>query len=222
MKALLLDTETTGIGEGHHAIEVAICLYDLELGVPLSSFASLIRSATNEAEHINRIPVAALGTAPGPAAVWSAVLPYALQSDVIVAHRAEFDRGFVPRELAELRPWICSKFDVEFGEEHGVGPGLVHLALSLGLGVASAHRAMTDVDTMARIFTRAREMGHSLPDMITRAQRPKARFQALVSYDDRELAKRAGFEWDPEKKTWERTMFEDRAAELTFKTRKVG
>lgn len=221
MKALLLDTETTGIGEGHHAVEVAVVLYDLRKATVLSAYSSLIQSDTNEAAAINRIPVEALVDAPRPDDVWPCVTALAKRADIIMAHRAEFDRGFVPTDLAGLR-WVCSKFDIQWPGEHSVGPGLVHLALGMGLGVASAHRAMTDCDTLSRCLSRAAEMGHDLVAMVERAMRPKGRFQALVSYDDRQKAKDAGFEWDGARKTWERTMFIDDAEALSFKTRRIG
>lgn len=52
--------------------------------------------------------------------------------------------------------------------------------------------------------------------MFQMALRPKAWFKALVSYDNRELAKKAGFKWIPELKSWVRKMAVDDTKELPF------
>jgi DNA polymerase-3 subunit epsilon len=138
-------------------------------------------------------------------------------TDCVAAHRAEFDRKFVESAGVEIAgPWCCTKSDFEWPNDLR-GESLVQLALGLGLGVSSAHRAMTDVDTMARVLTRVHEMGRSLPDMFRRACRPKKRFVALVSYDSRDIAKQAGFAWDDQRREWWKAMPPQDAEELTFR-----
>lgn len=61
---LLLDTETTGTDESAVCIEVAVALYSVEHAAVTRSYSSLIQHGTNEAEHINRIPVGLLASAP--------------------------------------------------------------------------------------------------------------------------------------------------------------
>lgn len=215
--AALLDTETQGLDPSVHAvIEVGVCLYDLELGCPIESYASLIRADGNDAEKHNRIPSAALEYAQHPIEVWRRVSSLVSQADIIAAHRAEFDRLFVPESIRVLRPWVCTKTDFDWP---GVGRGdhLVHLALAYGLGVSSAHRALTDVDHMARILTRVHELGHSLPSLFERAARPKKRFVALVSYEMRQVAKDAGFLWDEKRREWYRAMPEQDVEALSFR-----
>lgn len=217
--ALIIDTETTGLDPTvHRCIEVACCLFDLRLGIPLASYASLIRSESNEAEPINRIPVAALVDAQHAEIVWRSVGAMFAEADVIVAHRAEFDRGFVAEHLRTMRPWVCSKFHLELPLGKS-GDHLTHLALAHGLGVMSAHRAMADVDTLARILSRVHEMGHPLPALIERAMRPRVKVIALTSYDEREMTKAAGFAWEPTSKTWWKEMVAEDVAALPFRTR---
>ncbi|MBV8883085.1 MAG: hypothetical protein JO235_03670 [Chroococcidiopsidaceae cyanobacterium CP_BM_RX_35] len=55
----------------------------------------------------------------------------------------------------------------------------------------------------------------------TSALRPKAVFKALVAYEDRELAKQAGFKWYPERKFWERKMTVEDARELAFPVKQM-
>lgn len=217
-RALILDTETTGLDPAvDQVVEIACILFDLENGVPLTAWSSLVRAESNAAESINRIPVAALRVAPEPDRVFASASSYVKVADVILAHRADFDRGFVGSRLPE-RPWVCTKFHVEWPGVRN-GEHLVHLALDLGLGVSNAHRAMTDCDTLARCLTRVRELGHPLVPLLERAMRPRVKLAAVVSYDDREKAKTAGFAWCGKTKTWWRDMPPEDAAALPFPTR---
>jgi len=224
-RALLLDTETTSISpQDGKVVEVAACLYDLELGCPLESYVSLIRSPDNAGERHNRIPAAALADANHGIEVWRRVAELSQTADVVAAHNAEFDRSFVRAAgVASLadRAWVCTMDDFEWDSG---SKKLVEIALGYGLGVASAHRALTDVDTMARILTRVKEMGGDLPALFRRAARPKALFYAMVSYERRQVAKDHGFRWDEAKhgKNWFRHMVPEDAAALPFSVRMVS
>jgi len=96
---------------------------------------------------------------------------------------------------------------------------LVSIALAHGVGVVSAHRAMADCDIIARLLTRVHEMGIDLEDMIRTAMLPRARVQALVSYDDRQLAKDAGFQWDTGTRRWMADLTEPEIHALSFEVR---
>lgn len=217
--ALILDTETTGFDPEKDAIvEVAVALFDLKHAQPADSYAALIRCDRNDAENVNGIPVAMLKEAHEPDFVWPIVQGLADAAHVVIAHNAEFDRQFVP-ELGLT--WVCSEEDIRWPHRQARAGSLVNLALSLGLGVASAHRAMADVDTLCRIFTRLAEQGHDLEALIRHAMRPKALFYALVPYAQKELAKQHGFRWDGDLKEWWRRMAVDDAKALPFKTKRV-
>jgi DNA polymerase-3 subunit epsilon len=218
---LILDTETTGIDPATSTtIEVGVILYSVEHGTSLMSYASLLEAKENPAEAINRIPAAALG-GHNASQAWADVETMADRADAIVAHRAEFDRGFVTQHLRDVKPWICSKFDLEWPRGKP-GESLVQLALEHDLGVAYAHRALADCDLLARLFTRVREMGVDVAEMLRRALRPKADFVALVSYEDRELAKKAAFQWDGIARQWKRRMFLEDVDKLPFRVRQVA
>lgn len=219
-RALIIDTETTGLSpDVDRCIEVGCILYDLELAAPVVAYSSLIGQVdpSNGAEAINRIAPSLIKEAPNGALVWGIVEQLVKSADVVLAHRAEFDRGFVPAELRTVRPWCCTKFHVEWPLGK-VGDHLVHLALAHGVGILAAHRALTDCDILARLLTRVAEMGHDLDAMLTRAMRPRVRAIAHVSYDDREKAKAAGFSWDGAKREWWREMPIEDVGALPFRT----
>jgi DNA polymerase-3 subunit epsilon len=106
----------------------------------------------------------------------------------------------------------------------GLRPGesLVSLALRHGLGVASAHRAMADCDLLVRLFTRAREMGADLQEMVALGLRERAKFAAAVPRERNGELKAAGFRWDPDRRVWWREMAVEDAAALPFPTRRIG
>ena len=216
---LILDTETTGLDPAvDRAIEVAAILYSVEHATVLKSYSSLVRADANPCESINRIPPAALATAPTWDAAWSPLGSLASEAQAIVAHNADFDRSFAPRDLVEALPWVCSKNDLAWPRQEKQGMSLVALALAHDLGVAVAHRAMADCDLLARLFTRARELGADLPAMLARGMRPKAEFIALVPFERKDEAKAAGFQWDGARREWRRRMAIEDAAAMPFRT----
>ena len=224
-RALLLDTETTGLDPATSAtIEVGCILYDVAAACPVTHYATLIRASANPAESTNRIPVAALVEASDPASVWPAIGKLAAKAEVIVAHNAEFDRKFVPAAIRDERPWVCSASDLAWPKSKP-GASLVNVALAHDLGVAYAHRALTDCDLLARLLTRVHELGHDLSAFLERGLRPKATFAvAEKSFDEARnaLAKEHSFRWDAQAREWRRTMAIEDAPTLTFAVRQVA
>jgi DNA polymerase-3 subunit epsilon len=222
--ALILDTETTGLDpKTDSCIEVGCILYDLEQAAPIASFASLIRCDRNPAWEVNRITINALDIAPDAGDVWLRAYEFASRADIIMAHRAEFDRGFVSPQVRDAKPWVCTKFHVDW--PHGKpGDPLTFLALAHGVGIVNAHRAMSDCDTLSRLLSRVHEMTQTEEDpvplvsLMQLAMRPRVKVQALVSYDDREKAKAAGFAWEASDKRWVREVAEQDAASFPFRT----
>lgn len=215
----ILDTETTGFDPSkHRTIEVAVMLYDLQYAQAVISFASLIKSeAKNEAESVNCIPAAMLPDAREAERVWSAVRWVIEPAEVIIAHNSDFDEQFCP-DFG--KPWACSENDFAWpGRTRG--GNLAGLALSLGLGVASAHRAMCDVDTLARILTRLAEKGTDLEALVKHAMRPKVMCKSLAPFEKKDEVKAAGFRWDPDKKYWWRKMPLEDTRELPFKVKVI-
>jgi len=231
-RALLLDTETTGTDpQKDRIIEIAVCLYDLALGSPIAVFSALARSETNAAEHVNGISVALLSQAFEQERVWVGVCDLMAHADVILAHKASFDKSFVEADAGfqemwksepKALPWICTHSHITWpGVEAGAktSNNLTSLALSYGVGVLSAHRALIDVDTLARVLTRLKERGTDLQALVGAAMAPRVKLQALVSFENKDLAKAAGFSWEPTSKRWMKDCTADE--KFNFKTKVV-
>lgn len=206
---LLVDLETTGTDPAvNTVIEVAAVLYCTALAAPLASKAALVRAPANPAEPINRIPAAALNGSwcIDPAQVGAlvqGVARLAPEPPIYVAHSAAFDRQWLPG-IGEQ--WICSYADATWPRHPQETGSLVSIALAYDVGVVRAHRALEDCLTLAAVLTRVHEIEGGLDAWIARAVEPKIEIIACVSYDDRELAKRAGFGWEPARKVWTRRV----------------
>lgn len=224
-RCLIVDCETTDLDpKTDAAIEVGCILYDVVNQSPLIHFATLVDAPQqNKAERINRIASATRKDFYDSSPLKHRIIFGSLiaDADVIVAHNAEFDRSFLGGDW-DSKPWVCTRNDFQWPRQTREGESLVSQALNHGIGVSSAHRAMTDCLLIAALFDRmpSTEGGYelSLQQMFDRAMRPKANFRALVSYEDREKAKAAGFQWDAPSKTWSRRMAIEDAAALPFKT----
>lgn len=220
-RCLILDTETSGLDDSAELIEIGAILYSVTNQCSLIEFAALLPATSNDAEPINRIKVAALREMSIIGEKTSFLLDLINASDCLVAHNAEFDAGVLKRWSqffgADL-PWLCTMSDFKWPLATREQGSLINLALDHGIGVASAHRALTDCRLISALFDR---MG-DLQGMFRVAMRPKAIFQALVSYDDREKAKQAGFKWNGSDKTWTRSLALEDAEQLEFPVRKVA
>ncbi len=226
---VIVDTETTGLDPATATtIELAGVVYSVRFRAVVESFATLICNASNEAEAVNRIPVDALSVARQAGHAWKRLwdlVDMATGPAVFMAHRAEFDRGFINVQapaLVKRLPWVCSKFDVEWPRSK-VGASCVEMALAHGVPVVSAHRALTDCMLIAKTLENVQADGHDLAALLARAMRPKAKFVvADTGFDEgrNALAKAAGFRW--EKPHWWRSMAVEDTAALPFAVRQVS
>lgn len=212
---LILDTETTGLTpQDGTCIEVGAILFSVTHRSVISQLSFLMPCLTNEAQHVNGIdPVLTMCS--------SGLLQKSLElfedmvrhADAVVAHNAEFDRqwfGVGGLPAVEL-PWICTMSDMSWP---GVKSrtGLATLALAHGVPVWAAHRALTDCIYIAQVFERCDD----LQGKLNYALMPKVRYQALVGFAERQLAKDAGFAWDGNQKTWTKKLTEADLLGLPF------
>lgn len=222
---VLIDVETDGVDpQSSHVIEVAACRYSVVHATPLWFFSTLVRAESNAAEAVNGIPPKALATAQTFEAACRPLAGVISNSDAVAGWNApEFDRLFFPKELQDAKPWIDLMDDVTWPRQ-STSRSLVAAALAMGCGVADAHRALSDVTLMARMLTRAAEMGVRLEEMLAHGLRPKGLFEVTdksFSKERNALAKQQGFRWDEVSKTWRRKMALMDAMYLPFAVTRV-
>ena len=217
-RLLIVDTETTGLdADRDQCLELGAILFSVPHRQVLAQMSCLLPVDHNPAESINRIP-AEVSRVDQP---WADGLAWFEQlmerADYLVAHNAAFDRQWFGRgALPEAkRPWLCTLEDIRWPEARNLRarPSVIDLALAYGIPVWSAHRALTDCTYLAEVFQRCDD----LELLIAHALEPRRLVRAQVSYDQRHLAKEAGFRWnEPVKGAWARRLSEREEQELPF------
>lgn len=130
-----------------------------------------------------------------------------------VCERSSFSRS---KAMFEKVPWIDTKIDLPLSYTPK-STSLSYMAADHGFLNPFAHRALFDVVTMLKILSQYDEK------VVTEnAVHPMVRLVAKVSYDNRQMARDAGFSWDGERKEWFMSVRENRAKEIagtvSFKT----
>ena len=218
-KILILDTETTGLDEKKdEVLEIGCILFDVSFRCVLSQASFLIPVNTNEAEHINGIS-AEVTKISQP---WEDGLNFFLKlvdcSDYIVAHNVEFDKKWFGKgRLPKIdKKWICSLEDINWSFQKSLKsrPSVTELALSFSIPVWNLHRALSDCFYLSEVFKKC----ENLEELLLKAIEPRFLYKALVSYEERSLAKKAGFRWNsPVQGAWSRKLTTEEANNLDFR-----
>jgi len=234
MRILVIDVETTGLKAGRDALlEVAAAVFDSGTKAMIWSYSTLMPiQVENQAVHINNITQDMMKSIIDMYA-WKPVFtdvdgPLApiLQLcdsgavDVCAAHNKDFDESFI-NALAEnpplLRnqdqlpiPWF-NTIDINYPKQKSKS-ALRYLAVDHGIPVGSQlHRALSDVLLTCELLAQV----ENIDVQVVEALKPRAVFEALVSYDNRELAKKAGFRWNKTMKRWEKKLPHDTVVEAS-------
>lgn len=217
----VVDTETTGLSpETAQLCEISGTLYRIGLSKETTGAIASVSTlmpvkadslTTNESEAINGITQELTESVCGFAKEYGyhkhavdLFVEMANSADYMFAFSAEFDKSFL-KTLIRTDNWICAMQDFDWGypkKAHG-NYKLIDLALWLGIGISTAHRAGDDVRLLVECLNRYKgNLMESIDRASVRANSPILEVQALVSYTDRELAKAAGFIWYAHEKSW--------------------
>ena len=220
-KVLIIDTETTGLDENKdEVIEIGCILFHVSSRSVLSQVSFLLPVRTNEAEYVNGIS-AEVTNIDQP---WQDGLNFFLKlvdySDLIVAHNVEFDRKWFGKgRLPKLeKNWICSLEDINWSFQKSLKsrPSVTDLALSFSIPVWNLHRALSDCFYISEVFKKC----NNLEELLLKATEPRSLYKALVSYEERYLAKNAGFRWNtPVEGAWSKKLTAEEASNLDFKVK---
>lgn len=211
-KVLILDTETTGLDSSRdRIIELALILVDVDkaTGLPLQ-----VQEVFDELEDPGR-PIPAEATrvtgitdamVAGKRLDDARIAELMKGVDLVIAHNARFDRGFVEARLhafAQLH-WACSVAEIDWQAQGRGSAKLEFLAHELGF-FYDAHRAEMDCHALLAVLAaplpNTGETG--LARLLAAAQATSYRVQATGSpFSSKDALRARGYRWDAERKVW--------------------
>lgn len=183
--------------------EIGLVLWDTDYRQPVEFFNRLIYDPEKKvdpkaAEYtgISENLLKTHGVTPGPYLV-AEILKLCNKADYYVAHNGlAFDKQLLTSSLRSWgkdlpdKPWIDTMIDVPY-PTHCRSRNLTYLAGYHQILNCFAHRAVTDVLTMMAILDK-----YDLDPIYESANSPLVLVSAMVGYNDRQLAKDAGFSWE--------------------------
>ena len=211
-KVLILDTETTGLDSSKdRLIELALILVDVDkaTGLPLQ-----VQEVFDELEDPGR-PIPAEATrvtgitdamVAGKRLNEARVAELMAGVDLVIAHNARFDRGFMENRLPAFAklPWACSVAEIDWQAQGRGSAKLEFLAHELGF-FYDAHRAEMDCHALLAVLAaplpNTGETG--LARLLAAAQATSYRVQATGSpFSSKDALRTRGYRWDAERKVW--------------------
>lgn len=221
MIALLLDTETSGLPLDSKIIELGAALVDTNNWTLISTFEMLVYDPrypviSKEIEQITKITQQMLVTQGiYPITALDSLWDFGKKAEFIIAHHVEFDKNIIKNSCKEyglvpygllMTPWLCSKKDIQYNVKNTC-KRLAHLALDHGIEInpKELHRALADVKLMLKLLK-----VHNVPGkyLLQYAQSKSFVMEAVTKHPkedngaSKDIAKKDGFQWNPESKNW--------------------
>lgn len=220
MLVTIVDVEATGLNpEKDAVIEVAAILYSTKDRAILQQVSTLLAVEENPAEAVNGISMSMVDESDKNAwdskdSITDAIVEMMDASAYIVAFNSDFDRSFLKmgnKRWQAGTPWADAA-TITYPRQ-STKRDLVNIALANGVPIVNAHRAFDDCRILAELLGKVPD----LEPQLALAARPKATVKALVGFEQKDLAKEAGFVWDAIiPRSWAKRMPLDDAEALPF------
>lgn len=216
----VLDTETTGLDPAKgKVLEIAAVLYNIPTRSIIAQASTLCYAEENPALEINRIEVESLKKTPPKIEITAQLLirNMMMEADAIIAHNASFDKKWIEtiadfQEASLGSKWICTKNDVIWPVRKGVSLSLITICADLGVPIINTHRALAD----CLLLIDALQCIEDIEFFLDKSGKGRMIYHAEVSYEQRQIVKEAGFQWDNLKKVWFAKLTPEIAATMTF------
>lgn len=198
-----IDLETTGFSKTNDGItEIGAVLWDIDRKQPVQILSKLVKTAVPVSDKITEITgitqndVDEFGEPLDD--VLSELTKISEKAVACVAHNAPFDRGFLESNGWGVKlPWIDTMRDIDYPAQVKYREQ-TYIAAHAGFINPFSHRAITDVLSMLRMV----EFFGGFEKVLDKLDQPVIMVQALVSFENKDKAKKAGFSWDRSKKRW--------------------
>lgn len=200
---LVIDTETTGLDSNKDKI--------IEIGYVMARFDTTTGSICDVTERYSGLEDPGFSISPEITKITGittedvagkhfddAIIQAAIaKADVVVAHNAKFDRGFLERRYPEFASkwWACSIQEGPWQEMHTGSSKLEYLAYLQGF-FYSAHRALTDAEVLLHVLTGSHDGKSIASHLLAKARQVTYRVWAVNSpYDKKDDLKKNGYRW---------------------------
>lgn len=226
VKAVILDTETTGLEPSDQVIEVALLpvLFDARTsalyaigepyvaqqdpGVPLQPIITKVTGIVD-------------ADLKGKTIDWPLVREYLAEADMVVAHNAQFDRGMIDRTLnvkglpLKRKLWACTINHLDWDEVIPSAPAKKLPVLSVWSGFwYDAHRADVDVQALLYLLLQHKQLGV----LYTNAQKPTYDLAARGAHiSKKDVLKARKYQWDADNRYWHKGLPDMEAVEAEVK-----
>jgi len=226
----ILDLETTGLNvKEDKIIEIALKVIKIDKidGSIISlegSYESFQDPGFHIEDKISKITGIDDEMVAGQDIDWMRVGEIVQNTDIMVAHNAQFDRSFMDRymPLSKDKIWACSVKDIDW-LNRGFAKGSLEL-LSIWHGFYyDSHRAMNDVDAVIHLITHPSNNNKPVIELIKNSQIPYYEVIASNSpYESKDILKSNNYRWNSDKKYWwKRVSKDDIDKERTWLTNSV-
>ncbi|MFQ6403744.1 3'-5' exonuclease [Methylophilus sp. 'Pure River'] len=212
LKAIILDTETTGIDFISDRI--------IELGMVLFEYCPITGQAYRVLETYDELEDPGISIPPESTKIHGitntmvnghhfdelAVQAFIAEASLIIAHNAKFDRAFVEARFPffQEKAWGCSFSQINWNEEGLGGAKLEFLAYRYGFHYAG-HRASNDCHALLEVLqNKLPESGElAMKRLLDNASSKEIRVSAINSkFDTKDILKKRSYRWNGEKKFW--------------------
>jgi DNA polymerase-3 subunit epsilon len=216
----IIDTETSGLDVSKEKVlEIAAVLYHIPTRSILAQASTLCYAEENPVYDINHIEIEALKKTPAKIQLSGEMMvaEIFLQAEALIAHNASFDKKWIEtipnlQLISQSKKWICTKNDVIWPIRKGLPLTLINICASLGVPIVDTHRALTD----CLLLTEAIACITDISYFLDKSGEDRITYYANINYDQRQLAKDLGFQWDNIKKVWFARLTPDEAFTMPF------
>lgn len=211
----IIDTETTGLDiKKDFILEIGCALFDTERGSIISYHSDIISwpydikitQTITDLTGITNEMIFAYGV--NARRAFEYFIKYAHGADYLVGHNIKnYDMPLLEMNLKYLGlnfslPLIDSMVDLP-NSKLTENKKLKYMAFEHGYIMNKAHRVIDDIQAVSHLMS-----FYPFEEIEKRSKAKEVTIVAKVKYEDRLLAKNAGFHWNVEKKHWYRTVKE--------------
>ena len=205
---VIVDLETTGLDSSKDQImEIGLIEFGVEgeaAPVITRCYGALQDPGVSISEEVLRITGLTEASLKGQTIDWKIVRSFFEKSSLVIAHNADFDRGFLEAsgKIADLSlHWACSMRHINWHKHRFTSLSLNYLAADHGFVNPFAHRAIFDCATTFRVIA------PHLQELIQRSYEREFTIKAVGSpFESKDVLKQRGYRWDQQDRCWHRVV----------------